>query len=111
MSIQATDIEALAIEDVNLAAEQEAISERRAEIKATLRDNLDVGTYPAGAYRVQIKAGAKRLDLAKIERDFPVSASPELYSAKPDTAKVKHNIAGAALESYYVEGTPSVVIS
>lgn len=104
------EVEALALEAVKLADEQGAITERIDTIKARLLVLLPHGSHPAGPYRVQVKAGPRRLDTAALEQAFPVVQHPELYSPKPDTAKVKHHLAPAVLDGFYVEGRQQVVI-
>ncbi|MBC7308267.1 MAG: hypothetical protein H5T80_15355 [Dietzia sp.] len=104
------EVEALALEAVKLADEQAAITERIDTIKARLLTILPPGTHQAGPYRVQVKAGPRRLDTTALEAAYPVIEHPELYSPKPDTAKVKHHLAPAVLDGFYVEGRPQVVI-
>lgn len=106
------EVEALALEDVKLQDEAAAIAERREQIRARLLAlHPGTGSIPAGPYKVTVRAGARRLDPAKVAEAYPVVQHPELYSPKPDTTKIRHHIAAADLEPFLIEGKPTVVIS
>lgn len=106
------EVEALALEKVKLADEREAIAERIAQIDARLLTlHPGTGSIPAGPYKVTVRAGARRLDPAKVAEAYPVVQHPELYRPAIDTAAVKHHLAPAELERFQTVGKPVVVIA
>lgn len=105
------ELEALALEDVKLADEAAAIAERRDTIRARLLQlHPGTGTVQAGPYKVTVRAGARRLDPAKVAEAYPVERHPELYRPAVDTAAIKHHLAPAELERFQTQGRPTVVI-
>lgn len=105
------ELEQLAAEEAKLAADAAAIAERRETIKAILRDRLPVGTHDVAGYKVQVKAGARRLNSKRLTAAYPFDRAPELYSVALDTAKVKDHVAPAHLIDFYDAGAPTVVVS
>ncbi|WP_061960631.1 hypothetical protein [Demequina flava] len=106
----APDLAALVNEELTLAAAAEQIAERRATIKATLIDNLPIGSHDIGDHTVQVRAGARRVDPGKVAANHPYEQSPELYKHTVDTTAVKHHLAPAELDGYKTDGQPTVVV-
>lgn len=104
-------LEQLATELAKRQAAIEADKERVEEIKALLVDELPVGTHHAGAFKIQVKAGARRLNTARLAEAHPFTERPELYKAVLDTAAAKHHLAPAELEAFQDQGNPTVVVS
>lgn len=104
------ELDQLAAELVKRQAAIEADKERIDEIKATLRRRLPRGTHHVGSHDVLVKAGARRLNAARLTAAFPVVEHPEFYKPAIDTAAVKHQLSPAALAEFQDEGTPTVEV-
>jgi len=110
MTATQPNLAALINEELTLAEAAEQIDERRKTIKAILIDQLPIGTHDIGEHTVQVRAGARRLDPAKVAANHPFEQNPELYKNTLDTTAVKHHIAPAELDGYKTDGTPTVVV-
>lgn len=93
-------LEQLVLEDAKLAESEDAIKERRAQIRARLAKVLDAGTHDLAGHKVVVSQPG-RLDAKALERDFPVAQHPEMYEAKLSTSAVRKQLAPAVLEEKY----------
>ncbi len=105
------EVEELVAERVKREAEIEADRERIDAINARLLDLLPTGTHDAGDHKVTIRAGARRLDPAKVAEAYPFREHPEMYKVAVDTAKVREYVAPNFLRDLQTEGNPTVVVS
>jgi len=103
-------LEQLATELAKRQAAIEADKERVEEIKQILAAELPVGTHPAGSHKIQVRAGARRLNNTRLAEAYPYTVRPELYKATLDTTAVKHHLAPAELESFKDASAPTVVV-
>jgi hypothetical protein len=108
---QTIDLEALATEYTHLTADEETIKERKDTIKAILLASFEVGAHPVGPYKVTIKAGARRLNAARLTAAFPVTQHPELYKPVLDTTAVKEHMAPVQLAAFQDAGAPTVTVA
>lgn len=82
-----------------------------AALQTQILQSHEPGTYQAGALTVTVKAGAKRLNLKLLAKDYPISDYPELYEDAISTKCVRAAFAPNALEPYLQQGNPTVVVS
>lgn len=85
------------------------------EAKESIRDQIitlagGFGTKAAGNLKVQIRHN-RRLNQGRLIEAYPADEFPDLYKPTPDTTALKRYIAPAALEEFYDEGAPVVVVS
>lgn len=109
-TLTTSQLEALAVERTKIDEHLAQLGERKAEIDAQLRAALDVGTHDAGPYKVQVRAGARRLNTTRFEAAFPVTQNPQFYKPRLDTAAVREHIAPSQLADFYDVGKPVVTI-
>ena len=107
---QTVDLVGLVAEDVTLAAQADHIITRRAEIRAMLLAALPVGTTTIAGCTVSVRAGAKRLDLKRLEFAYPFTQHPELFKATIDTTLVRAHLAPVALERFTTQGESTLSI-
>lgn len=110
---QTTDeqLQALAIERLDLTTEIKARQERIAQIDEVLLQHITAPrTDLVPGYKVRVQAGAHRLNTKKLETDFPAGQFPGLYQLKLDTVAIKEHFAPAALAAYQTQNAPSVRI-
>ena len=98
---------ALADEYTQLAEQAQHIRGRQDEIKGILADLLPAGG-DAGDHRVQVTR-PRRLDESAFLQAYPVAQHPELYTPKVALVAVKHHVAPAVLDTFYVESANPVV--
>lgn len=102
-------VEALLAEYDNLAARVEQATERQAQIKALLAEQLPDGTTEAAGHKVIVTV-PRRLDSKALERAYPVTAYPHLYAPALSTKAVRDNLAPVDLEQYTTAGARQVSI-
>ena len=107
-TISTVELEQLAAEYTKRAEAVAADVERMDEIKQILRDHLTPGTHDLAGVKVQVRAGARRLNTAALAEAYPVSDHVELYSLALDTAKVKDHLAPAVLRNFQTQGANTV---
>ena len=107
----ATDLD-LVTELVHLQEQAEAINARIDGIKAELAERHPAkGDYPAGDWTIKVTV-AQRLDVKKIEQDFPVAANHEMYKTAVDTTYAKAVLAKRGLlADYQTASAPSVKVA
>lgn len=98
-----------------IAVLQDEIKTRQEEIdrlKTLILDSHPAGTYQAGSLKVQVKPGARRLDVRRFERAWPASEHPELWEVKPlSLSKIIEQIGRQGVADCIVSGKPTVVIA
>ncbi|WP_159622707.1 hypothetical protein [Ruania rhizosphaerae] len=102
-------IEQLVLEHAKTDADIKALTDRKAELKALIADELDEGKHPFGEYDAVVTC-PMRLDTAALAKDYPITQHPNLYKASLDTAEVKKRFAPAALDEYRSPGAKVVTI-
>lgn len=80
------------------------------QIKQQILDTHEPGTYPADGVKVIVKAGVRRLDSAKLQRDYPPSENPGLYKVALDSKAVKQHFSPIDLDKYQTVGRSTVVV-
>lgn len=101
-------IEEMVARRVYLAEQIDRLTDEKKQIDEKLLEGREPGTYDAGDWALQVKAGARRLNEALFTERFPVTAYPHLYAPKPDTAAIKDFFAPMDLEKFQVQNKPSV---
>ena len=110
MTTPQINVAALVDELAELNYTVSVIDERAKTIKAILLDQLQVGTHTIGDHQVQVKAGASRIDLTKVEANHPFDQNPEIYKLKVDLALAKDKLTPEELRGYSTHTAPSVVV-
>lgn len=93
---------------VYITEQIELLTDEKKQIDERLLEGREAGTYDAGDWTLQIKAGARRLDEKRFTERFPVTQYPALYAPKPDTAAIKEYFAPIELEKFQVQNKSSV---
>ncbi|KFI51721.1 hypothetical protein [Bifidobacterium biavatii] len=81
------------------------------QLKTQILDAYPIGDYQAGPLCVKVKAGANRLNTAKLTAAFPADKYPQLYESKLSTKQVRSQFAPTALADYMTIGTPQVMVA
>lgn len=100
-----------------LVAERAALKATAEQAVARIKDidaelvTLGYGTHPCAGLKVTIGHN-RTLDRDAFTAAYPVKDHPALYkvTVTPDLDAVKQNIAPAALDAFYREGAPKVVV-
>lgn len=99
-------------QDVARRVELKETIDRLNQEVALIDDRLrqhDYGNYDAGDWTLQLQH-SRTLNGGRFAEAYPVTKFPELYKAVPDTAAIKEHIAPVALDAFYDEGRPKVVV-
>src|SRR6188768_2667531 len=110
MTTPQIDIGALVDELAELNDKAAHIDERAKTIKAILLDQLQPGTHTIAGHEVQVKAGAARIDVAKVAANHPFEQMPEIYMLKADLSLARRHLPPVELEGYTSYYAPSVVV-
>ncbi|OTA27253.1 hypothetical protein B9G54_01665 [Alloscardovia macacae] len=106
----ARELEGWAKRIVNL---QVTIEEAEAEIKRIKEQILkryEPGSHAAGALTVQVREGAKRLNVEKFMKAYPAVKHARFYELKPKMSAIREEVPPAALATYQTASKPSVVV-
>lgn len=109
MTLDTIELEQLVLEDLKLREQEEAVKERRAQIKATLAEQLGDGTHDLAGNKV-IVTRPRRLDTKAAEKALPFTDRPDLYEARISSALLKHHLSPAELEAFQTVGNPTVTV-
>lgn len=96
--MDADTVTQLAAELAQVQARKKELEEREEYLKDTLR-KLGEGKHAAGELTVVVSPPNRALDEAKVKEALPITAFPEFYVQKPNTALIKASIAPASYES------------
>ena len=108
MTTNAMTVEEMVARRVHLVEQIERLNDEKQQIDAKLLEGREAGSYDAGDWTLQVKAGARRLNEALFAERFPVTQYPHLYSPKPNTAAIKDFFAPVDLEKFQVQNKPSI---
>lgn len=104
-----TDHEQLVKEYVALDEQRAGINERMDAIKHELR-TLGTGSHPIAGVTVSISPN-RRIDETRVANLYPISSHPELYTAKPDTKKLRQELPAKVVDSLMTDvGEPRVSV-
>lgn len=102
-----TDHEALVKEYVRLQEQAEHIDQQKDAIKAELR-TLGEGSHDIAGVKVSVTPN-RRIDAKLVEQQYPIAQHNELYTAKPDPAKIRQHLAPIRVEQLMTESGESKV--
>lgn len=108
MTTNTMTLEEMVARRVHLVEQIELLNDEKAQIDAKLLEGREAGSYSAGDWTLQVKAGARRLNEAMFTERFPVAQYPHLYAPKPDTAAIKDFFAPVELERFQVQNKSSI---
>lgn len=93
-----------------LAEQIDRLTDEKKQIDEKLLEDREPGTYDAGDWSLQVKAGARRLNEALFTERFPVTAYPHLFKPVPDLAAIKDLFSPADLEKFQMQNKPSLAV-
>lgn len=109
MNLETTDLEQLAQRWAQIKDHINALQEEEEEIKTKV-SRLGVGTHPAGAWKIQVKAPRRVLDKKKLAEAFPLKDFPALYTMQLDPQAVEKHIEPDTRKKYYSKQYAPVVV-
>lgn len=94
-----------------MCAKIETLTEQRDILKTQIAAaTTPATTTRAGKWTIAHRAGARRLNHAKLTKAYPVTQHPHLYQPKINTTAVRKHFAPADLEAYYQAASSPVIV-
>lgn len=104
-------LEAQALKISDLQARIKTMQEQVDGLKASILDQWPEGSYQAGGLKVTVKAGAKTINPARFQEQFPPEKHPDLYRLAPDSRQARRRLGEDALTGVMTSRKPTVTIS
>ena len=104
-------LEAQALKISDLQARIKTMQEQVDGLKTSILDQWPEGSYQAGGLKVTVKAGAKTINPARFQEQFPPEKHPDLYKLAPDSRQARKKLGEDALTGVMTSRKPTVTIS
>lgn len=104
-------LEAQALKISDLQARIKTMQEQVDGLKTSILDQWPEGSYQAGGLKVTVKAGAKTINPARFQEQFPPEKYPDLYKLAPDSRQARKKLGEDALNGVMTSRKPTVTIS
>lgn len=104
-------LEAQALKISDLQARIKTMQEQVDGLKTSILDQWPEGSYQAGGLKVTVKAGAKTINPARFQEQFPPEKYPDLYKLAPDSRQARKKLGEDALTGVMTSRKPTVTIS